>query len=149
MREGVECFEVSYIDWFSNKAVVEYNSQCIEIVPKNFWKSKFDIYKNDVDCGDIIFNWMGHVIIRLSRLDGAPDDEFLLKHRGLISTEYDLITINNERVLTLKANYDWSKLKYFYSIEKENHGFLDEVLDEFLIYCGFAANLHMTHLGMG
>jgi len=149
LRDGGAQFVLKYTNWFSSKAETAYNDQTIEIRSKSMWNSKFDIFKNGQDCGDIIFNWMGHVIIRLTRADGKGEDEFQLKHRGIISTQYELLTEKNEHLLTLKASFNWSKFKYNYAVERENHDFLDAVLDELLIYCGFAANLHMTNSGMG
>jgi hypothetical protein len=148
LREGEAQFELSYTNWFSSRAETSYGGQDIALKSKNIWMSKFDIFKNGVDCGDIIFNWMGHVIIRLTRADGAGEDEFLLKHRGILSTQYELHDASKSHLLTLKAGFNWSKFKYNYTVTQENHDFPQEVLDELLIYCGFAANLHMSRSGM-
>jgi len=149
LRDGAEQFQLKYQNWFSSKAMTAYNDQQIIMKSKNIWMSKFDIFKNDKDVGDIIFNWMGHVIIRLTRADGKGEDEFLLKHRGILSTQYELRTENNEHLLTLKAGFNWKKFKYNYEVIREKHDYPAIVLDELLIYCGFAANLHMTNSGMG
>ena len=66
MKDDIERFELKYSDWFSSDAATQFNGQTIEIRPKNIWNSKFDIFKDNQDCGDIIFNWRGHVIIRLT-----------------------------------------------------------------------------------
>ena len=63
LRDGAEQFHLKYQNWFSSKAMTSFNDQDIMMRPKNIWMSKFDIFKDDVDVGDIIFNWMGHVII--------------------------------------------------------------------------------------
>ena len=149
LRNNAEEFRLKYTNWFSSKAVTSFNHQDIMMRPKNIWMSKFDIFKDDVDVGDIIFNWMGHVIIRLVRADGKGEDEFLLKHRGILSTQYELRTEDNEHLLTLKAGFNWKKFKYNYEVTREDHDYPDVVLNELLIYCGFAANLHMTNSGMG
>jgi len=75
LRDGAEQFQLQYQNWFSSKAETDFNDQQIMMKSKNIWMSKFDIFKDGVDVGD--------------------------------------------------------------------------VLDELLIYCGFAANLHMTNSGMG
>ena len=149
LRDGAEEFQLKYKNWFSSQAVTSFNNQEIMMRPKNIWMSKFDIFKDGVDVGDIIFNWMGHVIIRLTRADGKGEDEFLLKHRGLFSSQYELLTEKNERLLMFKAGYNWKKFKYNYEVIREDHDYPDIVLNELLIYCGFAANLHMTNSGMG
>lgn len=148
LRGTNQQFELKYQNWFSSKATTHLNDQDITLQSKNFWMSKFDIFKDGVDVGDIIFNWMGHVIIRLIRADGKGEDEFLLKHRGILSSQYELLTEKQERLLTLKAGFNWKKFKYNYEVIREDHDFPDIVLDELLIYCGFAANLHMTNSGM-
>jgi len=148
LRDGHHRFELAYKGWFSSNARSAYNGQSIEIKSKNIWMSKFDIWKDGQDCGDIIFNWMSHVIIRLTRADGSGEDEFLLKHRGILSTQYELWNADERHLLTLKAGFNWSKFKYNYSVEDEDHEYPQDVLDELLIYCGFAANLHMTQNGM-
>ena len=114
MKDDIERFELKYSDWFSSDAATQFNGQTIEIRPKNIWNSKFDIFKDNQDCGDIIFNWRGHVIIRLTRVDNGSEDEFLLRHRGILNTRYDLISAQARHILTLTANYNWSKFKYFF-----------------------------------
>jgi len=144
LRDETERFKLKYTNWFNSKAETSYNQQDIIIRSKNLWNSKFDIFKDNRDCGDITFNWMGHVIIRLTRADGKGEDEFLLKHRGILGRLYELLTEKNTHLLTLKASFNWSKFKYNYTVAREGHDFPDAILDELLIYCGFAANLHMT-----
>ena len=48
--------ELKYDNWFSSKAKTNYNENEITIKPQNICCSKFDIYKNDKDIGDIISN---------------------------------------------------------------------------------------------
>ena len=149
LRDGAEQFQLQYQNWFSSKAETDFNDQQIMMKSKNIWMSKFDIFKDGVDVGDIIFNWMGHVIIRLTRADGSGEDEFLLKHRGVLSSQYELRTETDKHLLTLKAGFNWKKFKYNYDVIRQDHDYPDVVLNELLIYCGFAANLHMTNSGMG
>ena len=149
LRDGIEALQLKYQNRFSLKATTFFNDQEIAVLPKNFWMTKFDIFKDSVDVGDIICNFTGYVIIQLLRADGKGQDEFMLKHRGLMSKQYGLLNKKNECLLTLKTNFNWKTFKYNHEVIHEDHDFPDIVLNELLIYCGFAANLRMMSNGMG
>ena len=71
---------LKYENLFSSKANTNYKNTKISIKPKNIWCSKFDIYKNEEDVGDIISNWQGNIIIRNS-FKGESEKSYLLEAR--------------------------------------------------------------------
>lgn len=140
-RDDVEQFQLKYRNKTFSDAYASCHDQYIEIKSKNFRKREFDVFKNEEKCGYLTFSWFSCVIISLVRVDGSENDTFLLRKRGFLNPYYELVDVKGHRILTLKDNYHWNDFKYYFSVDNETHEFPDTVLDEFLIYCGFAVNL--------
>ena len=142
-RDSVEILELVYQNWFSSTASTTYNKTEIEIKSKNVWGSKFDIFKNQIDKGDIIFNWKGDIIIRL--IDQSNNESsWLLKSKGFWKQQFELSDENDNLVCILRPNMNWSKLNYNYEIEYFLDTIDQEMIIQLIIYCGFGINLYMT-----
>lgn len=130
--------ELNYKNWFSSTASTNFNNKEIEIRPKNFWHSSFDIFHNGKDVGDISFNWMSNAIITIK------NEKYLLKAIGLWGLKFEFLDENEDRMFLIKPSLKWNKLKYDYEIELIAENYELNQLIELLIYVGFGANLHMT-----
>ncbi len=128
-----------YESWFSNNGRTELPGKQLLIKPKNIWASKFDIFINEVDKGDIVFNWKGQIIIRID-YDGK-EKVFLLKGRGLLNHHFILENEMGIVTMALRPRFDWSSFRYEYQVEVEPN---QESPLELLISCQFAINLYMT-----
>lgn len=142
-KENNQILEVKYKNWFSSIAYSEFDGNTIEIKPKNIWCSKFDIFKNNQDKGDLIFNWKGDMIIRITR-DENKEDSYLLVSKGLWKRRFELTNEKGDLIFILQPFINWKKLSYNYEIESILNESEDKSVTELLIYCGFAANLYMT-----
>lgn len=140
--------ELKYKNWFSSSALTEFNNTPIEIKAKNIWGNKFDIYKNKIDKGDIIFNWKGDVIIRLTDSDNN-EQLWLLKSKGLLKQTFQLSNENGELMIVFKSSMNWSKFNFNYEIEFLNEDLKDSELIELILYSCYGINLYFTMVAGG
>jgi len=144
---SLNILELKYENWFSSKARTIYNKDEISIKPQNIWCSKFDIYKNDKDVGDIISNWQGNIIIRNS-FKGEIEKSYLLKAKGFWKHKFELIDESENLILVMEPKMS-STSGYDYKIETANNTLNEDQFIELLIYCGFGANLYMVMMSAG
>lgn len=130
--------ELAYRNWFSSTAKTTFNGTEIEIKPKNIWNTSFDIFHDKEDIGDISFNWKSNAIITIN------NEKFLLKAIGVWGLKFEFVNENQERMLLIKPNWKWNKIKYDYDVEIISGNYDSKKIIELLIYIGFSANLHMT-----
>ena len=140
-----EILELKYEKWYSSKANARYRSQDIQIKSKDFWGSKFLILKNKQEIGNITFNWKGYAIISLLDEEGSQH-QYFMKAKGLLKLRFEVRNEADELVLTMKTVNKWNKLNLDYQIEKTEH---EPPFDEheFLLYCGYTANMYVSRMG--
>ncbi len=141
--KGNNILTVKYKNWFSSTASTLLGKTKIEIKSKNIWGSKFDILKDGVDCGDIIFNWKGHIIIRLE-FSHQKEKSWIMRTKGFWSQKFHLYDEDEKEILILNPDFNWSKVNYNYIIEGLDEEFPKELLAELLIYACYGANLYIT-----
>jgi hypothetical protein len=132
-----DLLELEYKNWFSSIANTNLDNTEIEIRPKNFWNSSFDIFHNGKDVGNIIFNWRGDAVITIN------NEKYLFKAIEW-NSKFELLNDKEDKIVLIKPNYKWEKKKYDYELEIVTENFDFSRLVELLIYVGFTANLHMT-----
>ncbi len=144
IKGSMTLVEINSTNWFSSRVVTKFKGNNIEIKAKNFWSTKFDIIKNGVSKGEIIYNWKGRISLEIDNISDGEDCRYQLRSRGILKRHFELLEEDDTIVLIMKPKLNWRKLGYNYEIET-NKTFADE--DEFLellIYCGFSANMYMT-----
>lgn len=148
VKENQKIFELKYTNWFSSKARTALGEEMIEIRPQNIWCSKFDIFKQDLDQGDIIFNWKGNIIIRLMQEEGV-EKSYLLRAKGFWNQSFELTDEADHVILLFAPSMNWKKLNYNYDVQQISEEYDEQRIHELLIYCGFGANLYMTMMATG
>ncbi len=138
-EKGTLLTTFQYESLFSNNGKAELPARRLAIKPKNIWASKFDIFMNGVDKGDVVFNWKGQIIIRID-YDGR-EKIFLLKGRGLMNHHFILEDEMGIVTMAFMPRFNWSSFRYEYQVEVEPN---QESPLELLISCQFAINLYMT-----
>lgn len=136
-----------YENWFSSTGSATVSNDHITIKPRNFWHSAFDVLINDVDQGDILFNWQGHILIKLQNKAGDITN-YRLKTKGLWDFQFILEDEQKMPILTLAPTFQWRKMGYNYGVEF-TETFMPETdlhLITLLLACGYGANLYMTML---
>ncbi len=144
---GERLLELTYSNWFSSKAQTSFESDDIQIRPGNFWLSQFDILKNGIEQGDIVFNWKGNVIITL-KIDEKSENRYLLRAIGSWKMGFELLDEEERKILSLKQSFNWKKISYNYEVVLADNQKVNHEIVELLIYSGFGANLYMT-MAMG
>ena len=140
--------ELKYKNWFASSALTEFNNTAIEIKPKNSWSSKFNIYKNKIDTGDIIFNSKGDIIIR--RIDGKDNEQsWVLKSKGLRNQTFRLSNEKGELLIVFKSSMSWTKFNFNYEIEFLNEDLKEDDLIELILYSCYGINLYFTMVAGG
>lgn len=142
-KNDIEIVEVHYENWFSSVAKTTFEGQNIEIRPKNIWFSKFDIYKNGQDIGDIIFNWKGDMVLRLLN-DANQEENFLLNAKGFWNSYFELKDEEEKVLYILRPSINWRKFSFDYDVENISTSLESKQTTEILIYSVFSANLYMT-----
>lgn len=138
MEGNLEVLALKYEKWFSKKANSRYRGQHIEIRAANFWNTKFTIFKNKQDVGQIRFNWKGEAMIRLDELVDESQ-EYIVKSKLGWKPHFEVRLDNGELLLTLRSVSKWYASKINLEVKKEAVELpIDEA--ELLLYCGFAVN---------
>lgn len=132
--------EVIYNDMFSYKISTDLLGVTVDIKPRNIWNSKFDIFKNGIDCGDLIFNWKGEVIMRLID-DTGQETNYLFKSHGFFGQHMLLYDIDEKVIFSLKPSFDWSKFKRYYKVGHICIDYSEQEIVELLLYAAYGANL--------
>ena len=145
IKNNVEICELVYKNWFSETAKTSLNGNNIEIKPKNIWTSRVDIFKNEVNIGDITFNLKGQMVIRLIKPNGK-ELNYVLKNRAQWKLRFDIFNESDVHQFSLNSTNTWTKLNYDYDIEMKEYDSEFEI-EELLLYCGYAANLYLAIIG--
>jgi hypothetical protein len=116
--------EVVYKSMFSSKVHFNIGENEYEINPNNIWETKFDLLKNGVDIGDIVYNWKGEVVLKLKNRI-AMTKYFLLKNISILSTSFILKDYLTNELWTLKPVWNWKGLNTNFEITKMP-GFAEE-----------------------
>ena len=142
IKDGFHLLELKYKNWLFGKASTEFNGNHIELKPKGIWHRKFDIYKNQIDKGDIIFNWNGEVTIEFTD-DFGEVKSCSLKSKGFWKYRFELTDEENDLILVITPKMNWQRLNYDYEIEIFDHYMTENQLIELLTYCGFGTKLYL------
>lgn len=146
--ETGDLIEVSYKSYFSSIAKTTFEGTEIEIKPKNVWNSKFDIIKNNVDCGDIHFNWKGHIIIQFYD-ETMLEKKWLITPKGFTSRWFEVTDEQDELYIKISSKINWKSLKYNYDVEQQSMDISASDFLELLIYCAYGINLYMLQSSGG
>lgn len=138
--QGKDILDVYYDGYFSSTASTELDDVHIEIKSKNIWNSKFDILKDNVDCGDIHFNWKGHCILRYYD-HTMMEKQLLIKPKGIMSRKYEVTGEKEGLLMTFVPKMNWKRMNYNFKIKQEAIEFSRIDLIEVLVYCGYGINL--------
>ncbi|SDM81244.1 hypothetical protein [Siphonobacter aquaeclarae] len=130
-----------YNGWFSSDGRAETGNNTVEIKAKNVWASKFDVFIDGIDKGDILFNWKGEIIIRLDT-DGV-EKSYRLKSRGLWNMHFELEDEQEQRLLLLQPAFKWDRLNYEYQVSGEQEPSILLILTSI-----YGINLYMTMMAV-
>ncbi len=113
--EGSPLAELIYPKWYSFKAeiILADNTQLL-LEPKGFWDAKIELKKDEEVLLNFKLGWKG---IMFNLQSEGIEEGYLLKHKGILSSRYVLIDTNEQELLAVKPDFNWSKFKLDYVIE--------------------------------
>ncbi len=115
-KDDSDVLELTYKKWFSSQASKEFNGVKIENKPKNAVSSKYFIYKDQANKGEITFNWKGNITILLKDKQDN-ENRWFLKSKGFWKQHFELTDQSDNLILILKPTMNWRKMNYNYDIE--------------------------------
>lgn len=131
---------LKYENWFSSKASAEIEGSNLKIQPNNIWFSRFIIYRNEVEIGDLVFNWKGEMIVSIKDLNNKKH-QYLIKAKGVWKLRFEVIDGRENQLCVLSPKGQWTKLNYDYDIESQR-SLSNKDHTELLIICTYAVNLY-------
>jgi hypothetical protein len=140
---------LEYESWYSSEAKFEINKNYYRIIANNSWQTKFDVFCNHTDIGDIDYNWKGDVIIRLKNNESLTK-HFILKIKSLWTSTYELRDYLTNQIFIIKPTFNWKSLSYdFHITQGENYHEHDNNVNETLLFLVifYAVNLYMKSSG--
>jgi hypothetical protein len=145
-REQRPWAHLSYIGWFSAKAAGAASGQQLEIAPANLFNSKFDIYLDGEDVGDLIFNWKAQMIIRLLDFQ-RQERQYLLRAKGLFPQKFYLEDDIKNTILVLWPKFNWSKFHYDYRVYLQETQYLQSPVEAMMAICAYGVNIYKKRQG--
>lgn len=145
-KNGENLMELKYHKWSFTKGDFYIGDDYISLKPQNIWMRKLDILKNNVDVGDIIFNWKGQIIVQMEDLH-YKRQEFLMKPKGFLSRHYEVFNSNEKLVFRIIPKFSWKGFIYYYNIEIDHFSYSKEELiffEELFMYLTFGLKLQMS-----
>ncbi|MBK8699878.1 MAG: hypothetical protein IPN29_10220 [Saprospiraceae bacterium] len=138
-----ELCNVKYEGLFSSTAAFNLREDYYEISASNVWQTKFDLFKNKRDIGDIHYNWKHEVNIRLKNRHDLTK-HFILSVKSYFRFKFLLMDYQTQEIWTIKPVWRWRKFCYDFEVEspqlmEEDHNQVDEI--ELLTCTIYATNL--------
>ncbi|GGG47792.1 hypothetical protein [Hymenobacter glacieicola] len=113
--DGTALAALHYSEWFSFKAVATLaDGSSFRLEPKGFWGTTIELKDQDKVLLNFKMNWDGNIIIK-SRLDDG-NQAFVFKSKSMRKGEYALRGRNEQELLVVKPDFQWSKLNYNYTL---------------------------------
>ena len=106
---------ITYDGFFSFKANAHAGNDNYEITPVGIFDTTISVTKYGMEVAHIKISWKGHIIISFQ-----SGQEFRLRAAGTFLNKYLLEDQDQQQVLLLDPDFDWSKFSYNYDISYNN-----------------------------
>jgi hypothetical protein len=127
--------QINYDSLFSYKAhIVVGNDEC-NITPIGFFSTTNSVTKNGTEVANMQMNWKGHIIISFQN-----GQEFILKATGTFLNNYVLEDKDQQKIMLLTPDFNWSKFSYNYNISFDNKP--QDIL--LVLLATYSANYYMS-----
>ncbi len=104
--------ELSYDNLFSfNALIITAKEGNYELKPTGVFSSEISVTKNGEKVAILKMNWKGHVIMSFQN-----GEEFILKSTRVFFNKYVVENKDQQQLLLLDPNFNWSKFNYNYTI---------------------------------
>ncbi len=117
--ELTDCSEklghITYDGLFSYSANAIIGNDNYKITPKGIFSSTISVTKDEIEVANLQMNWKGHIIISFPNRKN-----FILKTTGTFQSKYVLEDENQQKLMLLNPDFNWSKFSYNYEISYDN-----------------------------
>lgn len=132
---------LKYESWLSTRARGDANGQELEIAPLNIFNTRFDIYLDGEDVGDLVFNWKAQMVIRLLDFQ-RQERQYLLRRKGGFKSGYVLEDDIRNPILSMTPFFNWKGFRLDFRVHTHETQYLQSPIEAVLAICAYAANLH-------
>ena len=106
---------ITYQGLFSFEANAVVGNETYRITPIGFFSTTISVSQDDIEVANLQMNWKGHIIISFQ-----TGEEFILKTTGTFLNKYVLEDKDQQKLLLLNPDFNWSKFSYSYSISYDS-----------------------------
>jgi len=105
-----------YSKGLSGKAIVSNEeNQEFELVPVNFWKTKFELRSGEKVIINLVKKWTGKTL--LQTVFSAGKAEYTFRHKGLFHGRYVLTDKDDRELAVVRSKFIWKGLRHDFDIE--------------------------------
>lgn len=145
-KDGVYAGELKYKKWFSFKAEITLaDFMKYQLIPKGVWESEIELQKEGVCLLTFKMGWKG--IIIKTDFDGSKK-EYLLKLKGLFSSRYLLLDIEDNELMSIDVTFKWQKFNFDYTVETSNDFEKFHNKELFILAVAHCINYHTTNMAV-
>lgn len=107
--------QINYDSLFSYKAHIRVGNDEYDITPIGFFSTTNSVTKNGIEVANMQMNWKGHIILSF-----ATGQEFILKPTGTFLNKYIVEDKDQQKIMLLDSDFNWSKFSYNYNISYDH-----------------------------
>ena len=107
--------QINYDSLFSYKATAIVGNDDYEIKPIGIFSTNISVAKNGSEIANMQMNWKGHIIISFHN-----GQEYILKTTGTFLNKYVLEDKDQQKLILLDPDFNWSKFSYNYNISYDH-----------------------------
>ncbi len=127
--------QLNYDSLFSYKAHIVVGNDEYKITPTGFFSTTTSVSINGVEVANMQMNWKGHIIISFQN-----GQEYILKATGTFLNKYVIEDKDQQKILLLDPDFNWSKFSYNYNITYDNKP--QDIL--LILLATYSANYYMA-----
>lgn len=109
---GQQLGELIYESLFSHKAEIKLtNSDSYNIKSVGIFGTSINVTKNGTEIANLKMNWHGQIVIAFQ-----VEKEYVFKAKGVFLNKYIVADKDNQMLILLDPQFNWSKFNYNYNI---------------------------------
>ena len=138
---------LTYPSWYSFKAeIILDEASSFSLQPKGFWDSTIELKNQEDVLLSFSLGWQGIVF---NVKNNNIDESFLLKRQGILDRKYVLLDSNEQEILGVNPDFNWSKMKLDYTIETTDEFEKRSMKEAFILSIIHSINYQMTMFAAG
>jgi hypothetical protein len=103
--------QLHYDGFFTFRCQASVGNENYDIKPTGVFGTSMSVTRDGKEVANLKMNWKGNIIISLQN-----GEELVLKATGIFMNNYVLEDKDQQKILLLKPDFDWTKFSYQYDI---------------------------------